>query len=421
MVIRIMIIVLFTILQCCSATLVQIPQVEQVIYYPENVFALKNELTSFTIFPLNENQGNHIRLVAGSFNQQIAIVHENTTVAVGGNAINIYGQSVGQTTAKVNFLAKKDDELLASVSVLIKVTVILSFWAQYISFGFGWICFSLWAASFYPQIIENFKNKSVVGVNFDSVLYNLTGFSCYMIYNLGLYYSPYVQQQYMDSHPESSVAPVGFSDVAFTVHAVALTIIQLLQICIYERGDQKVTLSGWFGNGGVWVLAGVGAIISVTTNNILIFLQILSYVKLVLTLWKYLPQLWLNRVRRSTVGFSVGTQIFDITGAIVSIIQMFIDAVNCGDWSCFTGNFAKFGLAFMSVFFDALLIFQHYVLYPESKKVDTLYTQGSESSLSGLDYDTLEEAIDNYESSPLLIPKDKSSRAQSSSYDVFTV
>ena len=43
------------------------------------------------------------------------------------------------------------------------------------------------------QIILNFQRRSVVGLNFDFLAYNITGFLCYSVFNIGLYWIPLVQ------------------------------------------------------------------------------------------------------------------------------------------------------------------------------------------------------------------------------------
>ena len=43
----------------------------------------------------------------------------------------------------------------------------------YLSVVFGWIYFVAWSISFYGQLIENFRRKSVKGLNFDFEIYNL--------------------------------------------------------------------------------------------------------------------------------------------------------------------------------------------------------------------------------------------------------
>ena len=60
----------------------------------------------------------------------------------------------------------------------------------------GWIYFIAWSVSFYPQCYVNFKRKSVIGLNFDFIALNLTGFTCYAIYNLCLFYNQHVREIY---------------------------------------------------------------------------------------------------------------------------------------------------------------------------------------------------------------------------------
>ncbi len=76
----------------------------------------------------------------------------------------------------------------------------------------GWIYFFAWSISFYPQIILNFRRQSVVGLNFDFLALNLLGHSCYSVFNIYLYTSHEVQQEYYARHPYG-VLPVLLNDV----------------------------------------------------------------------------------------------------------------------------------------------------------------------------------------------------------------
>ena len=77
----------------------------------------------------------------------------------------------------------------------------------------GWVYFFAWSISFYPQIILNFRRQSVVGLNFDFLTLNLLGHSCYSIFNLYLYTSHEVQQEYYIKHPHG-ILPVLLNDVS---------------------------------------------------------------------------------------------------------------------------------------------------------------------------------------------------------------
>lgn len=76
----------------------------------------------------------------------------------------------------------------------------------------GWIYFAAWSVSFYPQIYENFRRKSVIGLNFDFLALNLLGHSCYTVYNVSMYASNDIQRQYHSRYPQG-VLPVLLNDV----------------------------------------------------------------------------------------------------------------------------------------------------------------------------------------------------------------
>lgn len=89
----------------------------------------------------------------------------------------------------------------------------------------------------------------------------------------------------------------------------------------------------------------------------------MGYVKLICTFFKYIPQVVVNFNRKSTVGWSIEQILFDITGGVLSLIQLVIDASFQGDWSGITGNPLKLGLSNISIVFDVIFIVQHFVLY----------------------------------------------------------
>ena len=94
----------------------------------------------------------------------------------------------------------------------------------------------------------------------------------------------------------------------------------------------------------------------------------ISYVKLIVTVVKYIPQAWTNYKRKSTVGWSINQILLDFAGGIFSILQLLIDSSLQADWSGVTGNPVKFGLGNVSILFDIIFMLQHYVWYPTSSK-----------------------------------------------------
>ncbi|MDP2439253.1 MAG: PQ-loop domain-containing transporter [archaeon] len=103
---------------------------------------------------------------------------------------------------------------------------------------------------------------------------------------------------------------------------------------------------------------------SLDSFSVLQYVTFCSYVKLGVTFVKYVPQAWFNFVRKSTVGWAIWNVLLDLTGGLLSLLQQFLEVLNSGSWTVFTGNWAKTGLALFSIFFDVLFIIQHYVLYP---------------------------------------------------------
>jgi len=245
----------------------------------------------------------------------------------------------------------------------VRVTVMKSETIELVSTIIGWIYFVAWSVSFWPQIVENFRRKSVIGLNFDFLSLNLVGFTLYGCFNIFLFWVGSIQDEYYENHPYG-VLPVTPPDVFFPIHAVFATSITIFQCFIFERGNQSVS------KGCLAILGGIAVFIAVTfvlaIVSVITWLDMLyyfSYVKLGITIIKYVPQAYMNFRRKSTVGWSIGNILLDFTGGSLSIIQMILIAHNNDDWSSIFGDPTKFGLGFFSVLFDVFFMLQHYVFY----------------------------------------------------------
>ncbi|CAF2347582.1 unnamed protein product [Rotaria sp. Silwood2] len=227
----------------------------------------------------------------------------------------------------------------------------------------GWIYFVAWSISFYPQIILNFRRRSVIGLNFDFLALNILGHSCYSVFNVVLYTSLKVQQQYYAKHPHG-VLPVLLNDVIFSCHAVFACFLTVIQCLLFERGSQRVSyIARLLGGIGI-VFLFISSIISLSNHlSTLSLLYFFSYVKLAITIIKYCPQAWMNYKRKSTEGWSIGNILLDFTGGLFSLLQMFLLSTNYNDWSSIFGSPTKLGLGLFSILFDILFIIQHYILY----------------------------------------------------------
>ena len=256
-------------------------------------------------------------------------------------------------------------------------------WYRYVSASIGYIYFLCWSVSFYPQVISNFKRRSTRGLSPEFCGLNVIGFACYAIYNLSFYWSAAIQDLYKHRHGQDSEITVQSNDVAFAVHAFVLASVTLFQIAYYD-GIRALRPSKYIGYMmcsilTVCVFCAALVILSVGNLNWLDYLYMLSFVKILITLIKYIPQVILNFRRKSTVGWSIWNILLDFTGGTLSDLQLVLDCADLGDFTGITGNLAKFGLGFVSITFDLIFMLQHYVLFPKRGETRPLIYEDNKS------------------------------------------
>ncbi|GAA5794939.1 hypothetical protein HPULCUR_000288 [Helicostylum pulchrum] len=159
------------------------------------------------------------------------------------------------------------------------------------------------------------------------------------IYNLSFYFDKEIQEEYQSRHPDSDGNLVRMNDVVFSIHGFVISLFILLQTCVYKKHETQKISS--FAAAFVW-LACMGAVLVVSTIHYggaiwLDFMYYLSSIKLIVSFIKYLPQVWVNYKRKSTQGWSVQYIIWDLSGGVLSIIQLLLDAYIDGDWSGIEG------------------------------------------------------------------------------------
>ncbi|XP_066552450.1 cystinosin isoform X2 [Amia ocellicauda] len=286
--------------------------------------------------------------------EQVVLPAEETSISFEVQALD-----VGQVTVHLS----SNTTNLTSILTRIRFMVVRSNVLDIISQVIGWIYFLAWSISFYPQVYENWRRKSVVGLNFDFLALNLTGFIAYSIFNVALFWVPYVKEEFLKSDPKG-VNPVDANDVFFSLHAVVLTLVYICQCVIYERGGQRVSKVAIALLVIAWAFALFTLFVAVANKiSWLQYLYYFSYIKLGVTLVKYIPQAYMNYQRQSTEGWSIGNVLLDFTGGSFSIIQMILQSYNNDQWRLIFGDPTKFGLGLFSIFFDILFMVQHYCLY----------------------------------------------------------
>jgi cystinosin len=82
---------------------------------------------------------------------------------------------------------------------------------------------------------------------------------------------------------------------------------------------------------------------------------------------------YLNYTRKSTVGFSVANVVLDLTGGLLSFLQIWINAAALGEpvLSGQAFNLVKFILSILSIFFDTIFLIQIALYRKNTKTADT--------------------------------------------------
>ncbi|RUS77648.1 hypothetical protein EGW08_014591 [Elysia chlorotica] len=284
----------------------------------------------------------------------------NATEGLRSWTIQVIGDQPGHVILGLDSPSTEIDDIRSS---FVRIDVVHSSALVIVNAVIGWVYFVAWSISFYPQVYINWKRKSVIGLNFDFLCYNITGFLAYGFFNVGMYWVQEVKDEYFNNHPRG-INPVQLNDVIFTLHAVLVTCVTIIQCLLYERGTQRVSYVCIVLVSGAWLFAGVSLVVTLIHKiTWLTYLYYFSYIKLGVTLIKYVPQAHMNFKRKSTMGWSIGNVLLDFTGGSLSLLQMFLLSYNSDDWGSIFGDPTKFGLGFFSILFDILFIIQHYVLY----------------------------------------------------------
>lgn len=286
-------------------------------------------------------------------------------ITIGVTTLIVIGSVVGMisyyytTTSSSSSPSTKDDDIVSSC--------------------IGYIYVIMWSVSFYPQCIMNLQRRTCTGLSIDFCWYNLIGFICYTTYNVSLYYNKTIQHQYhqrYDNNSSSSTTkiPIQSNDVAFAVHALILCTILLFQVGYYDglsalrpsrqsRYVLTIILSCIVLYPIIFLMVlPMIAITSHSTYEVLDYIYFLSYIKVCITCMKYVPQVYSNYHRRSTVGWNIWQILLDLFGGIFSTTQLMYDAPSAA--AVIVGNLPKFMLGNISILFDVIFIVQHYYLYP---------------------------------------------------------
>ncbi|KAK0735515.1 hypothetical protein B0T21DRAFT_187766 [Apiosordaria backusii] len=238
---------------------------------------------------------------------------------------------------------------------------------EFTSAVFGWVYFLCWSLSFYPQSMLNYTRRSTSGTTVDFPLINclgilppiffhpliipsiltylLPGFLSYTISNFLFYSSPLIRSQYASRY-HNLTPTVQLNDITFALHGLALSIICTTQYLLPHlwgftpsKGNKpsRFILGIFFGCILGVVLVVFIVLSSSERNNPsaggdrqawiwLDAVYAISYVKLIVTLIKYTPQVLVNYRNKSTRGWSITQILLDFSGGVLSMGQQGIDS-----------------------------------------------------------------------------------------------
>lgn len=277
---------------------------------------------------------------------------------------------------------------------------------------FGWVYFLCWSASFYPQAFLNWRRRSTSGTTVDFPFINClgrlpllplpplphvscvtdtdgqtAGFAAYFASNAAFLYSPTIRAQYA-ARNKGLTPTVQFNDVTFALHGLVLSVVTTTQYLLARPlwrfatpslGTRPSRFILGIGSGCLLGVLGTSAIVLASAGPrrmdfdpaadwcALDIIYAVGYVKVVVTLVKYTPQILANWRNGSTRGWSIWQILLDFAGGILSVGQQGIDSYLQRDWSGITGNPVKFALGNVSMVYDVIFMVQHYVLYGEGK------------------------------------------------------
>lgn len=173
-----------------------------------------------------------------------------------------------------------------------------------VSSVFGWTYFFAWTLSFYPQVLLNYMRKSTIGFKSDKLVYDFIGFSCLSVYCYAFRYVSSVRESYKDKHDGNSPT-VQLNDVAFGFHGLLLTLIQIYQVVKYNGMHQVPTKHCLIGSGVTILIIVFYLLLCIFVDSsvfiIINWLYFVSFVKIGVTLIKYIPQVILNNKRYACV------------------------------------------------------------------------------------------------------------------------
>ncbi|KAI0558686.1 Lysosomal cystine transporter [Gracilaria domingensis] len=199
---------------------------------------------------------------------------------------------------------------------------------------------------------------------------NIVGFVSYAIYTFASFFDHSVGESY--KRATGYPPQVEVNDVLFALHGAIMCCALVSQLFIYPpRTPPKryTTIPAAIAQIAVFV-GLLGCVLR--KLDWYSYLRVAGGVKVVSSIVKHFPQVYLNYSRTSTVGWSFSMILCDVVGGVFSMAQQVVRCVMMGNLAPFTSNMAKTALAVESLMFDFYFIAQHLCFYPDHTDMDVV-------------------------------------------------
>ena len=216
---------------------------------------------------------------------------------------------------------------------------------------------------FVPQVIYNQWRKSVAGLDLAFLVLEVIDATIYLVYAIGLFYLDAITEQYLDTH-ETQVIPVAWYDVMFSIQTMAVFMILVVQYAYFRDGDKGMNFSSvlvitvvvW-GTIIIFLLRGID---SISWFDVFMYIP---WLRLIIAVFKYIPQIATNHSLRSTTGLCMFMVIIEFNVGLAIVGQVIIDVINYQEVTLLLGNFSKFFDGFCTFLGNFIFLIQHLYWY----------------------------------------------------------
>lgn len=231
----------------------------------------------------------------------------------------------------------------------------------------GYTSFVCWSVSFYPQIITNYRNNSVVGVSTDGQVISWFNYFCYFISSTSLLWNQDMKEKFTTGQDSDIHISAWSKDLINSMQALLFATVLLYQVIIYRgfiiNPISSVTVGLITSISLVCITYVVGVFIYPSVCYWLDFFQVLSIIMIALNVSSYLPQLCLNKKRLSTDGWNIWSVMLNTTASLLCLIHLVGDSISMNSTHLLHLHWLKVSFCFCNIFIGVLFFIQHFILY----------------------------------------------------------